>query len=160
MRNEIHIQSYSYHFHGPWLNLICRDMSNNTFDVSDVPDWFSTLQSLTTLYVSFLLHLWMFVCRCACVSRKRKRVKCSEWTDLSTLYGRMMENTRLQGKVPQALFSFSNLQTVWVSYWYIVAPHSRMNVARILTALISIMGSGAKEENTQEFSPLYIYHEL
>ncbi|XP_008227090.1 PREDICTED: probable leucine-rich repeat receptor-like protein kinase At5g49770 [Prunus mume] len=25
------------------------DMSNNTFDVSDVPDWFSTLQSLTTL---------------------------------------------------------------------------------------------------------------
>ncbi|KAL6284164.1 hypothetical protein ACE6H2_015093 [Prunus campanulata] len=30
------------------------DMSNNTFDDSDVPSWFSTLQNLTTLYVSFL----------------------------------------------------------------------------------------------------------
>ncbi|XP_024200443.2 leucine-rich repeat receptor protein kinase HPCA1 [Rosa chinensis] len=49
------------------------DMSNNTFDVSEVPDWFSTLQFLTTL---------------------------------------IMENTRLQGQVPQALFGFYNLQTV------------------------------------------------
>jgi hypothetical protein len=31
------------------LNVICRDMSNNSFDVSDVPPWISSLQSLTTL---------------------------------------------------------------------------------------------------------------
>ncbi|XP_021815793.1 probable leucine-rich repeat receptor-like protein kinase At5g49770 [Prunus avium] len=49
------------------------DLSNNTFDVSDIPTWFSTLQNLTTL---------------------------------------MMENTRLQGEVPQALFSNDNLETV------------------------------------------------
>lgn len=102
------------------------------------------------------IYLWMFVCRCVCVSRKRKRVKCSEWTDLSTLYGRMMENTGLQGRVPQALFSFSNLQTVWVSYWYIVPPHSRMNVARILTALIWSWALGPKKR-THRSLVLYMY---
>ncbi|KAK9287574.1 hypothetical protein L1049_015995 [Liquidambar formosana] len=49
------------------------DMSNNSFDTSDVPQWFLTSQSLTTL---------------------------------------IMEKTQLQGKVPEALFSLPNLQTV------------------------------------------------
>ena len=31
-----------------------RDMSNNTFDESEIPPWFSTLQSLTTLYVFYI----------------------------------------------------------------------------------------------------------
>ncbi|KAK9938706.1 hypothetical protein M0R45_015428 [Rubus argutus] len=49
------------------------DISNNTFDASDFPNWFSALISVTTL---------------------------------------MMENTRLQGQVPRALFSLENLETV------------------------------------------------
>ncbi|XP_061988779.1 leucine-rich repeat receptor protein kinase HPCA1-like [Rosa rugosa] len=49
------------------------DLSSNSFEVSDVPPWFSTLESLTTL---------------------------------------IMEDTKLQGEIPAALFSLSNLQTV------------------------------------------------
>ncbi|XP_059652149.1 leucine-rich repeat receptor protein kinase HPCA1-like isoform X2 [Cornus florida] len=54
-----------------FLNYV--DMSNNTFDISDVPRWFSTILSLTTL---------------------------------------KMEQTRLQGELPVALFSLPQLQTV------------------------------------------------
>ncbi|XP_050367286.1 leucine-rich repeat receptor protein kinase HPCA1-like isoform X2 [Argentina anserina] len=56
------------------MNLLSYvDLSNNTFAVSNVPTWFSTLKLLTTL---------------------------------------MMENTGLQGDIPQALFSFGNLEKV------------------------------------------------
>ncbi|XP_050378051.1 leucine-rich repeat receptor protein kinase HPCA1 [Argentina anserina] len=49
------------------------DLSNNSFELSDIPPWFSTLDSLTTL---------------------------------------IMEDTQLQGEIPAALFSLSNIQTV------------------------------------------------
>ncbi|XP_043702351.1 leucine-rich repeat receptor protein kinase HPCA1-like [Telopea speciosissima] len=49
------------------------DLSNNSFDTTDVPSWFSTLGSLTTL---------------------------------------MMDDTRLHGAIPPALFSNPQLQTV------------------------------------------------
>ncbi|KAJ3671547.1 hypothetical protein LUZ60_007626 [Juncus effusus] len=49
------------------------DMSNNSFDGSDVPPWFSTLSSLTSLYLEFL---------------------------------------KIEGELPQALFSNSPLQTL------------------------------------------------
>lgn len=32
---------------------VCRDLSNNSFDMAEIPSWFSTLKSITSLYVSY-----------------------------------------------------------------------------------------------------------
>uniref|UniRef100_A0A2N9HJQ1 non-specific serine/threonine protein kinase n=1 Tax=Fagus sylvatica TaxID=28930 RepID=A0A2N9HJQ1_FAGSY len=72
------------------MNLLSYvDISNNTFDVSDAPSWFSTLKSLTTLYSLPPPHLC-----------------------LSPSLNVIMENTQLQGEIPVALFSLTQLQTV------------------------------------------------
>ncbi|KAH7520882.1 hypothetical protein FEM48_Zijuj08G0192800 [Ziziphus jujuba var. spinosa] len=65
-------------------NLAYLDMSNNSFDVSDIPTWFSTLTSLTTLYVSLVIALFHLI----------------------------MERTKLKGELPVDLFSLPSLQTV------------------------------------------------
>ena len=47
--NYIDIIAINFVFHLT-QSVICRDMSNNSFDVSEIPQWFSpTLESLTTL---------------------------------------------------------------------------------------------------------------
>lgn len=123
----------SISFLGPRPNLICRDLSNNTFAVSEVPTWFSTLKLLTTLYVFILLpyiireangnmfsgtHAYtLSLSACICIWNIIKKLRKIKFLRLTaTLYCRMMENTGLQGEVPRALFSFGNLETVWVSY--------------------------------------------
>ncbi|XP_059445078.1 leucine-rich repeat receptor protein kinase HPCA1-like isoform X1 [Corylus avellana] len=74
--NELYLSNNK--FIGPIPNLTGMsltyvDLSNNSFAVSDIPPWVSTLQSLTTL---------------------------------------VMENTQLQGTVPNSIFNLPNLQTL------------------------------------------------
>lgn len=58
-----------------FINMICRDLSNNSFDSSSVPSSFSTLQALTSLYV-FLLHAHTYI-EVQSKSRKKFRAKFS-----------------------------------------------------------------------------------
>ncbi|KAK9124866.1 hypothetical protein Scep_013712 [Stephania cephalantha] len=75
--NELHLANNNLDGRIPDLTgmnvLNYVDMSNNSFDASEAPKWFSTIQSLTTL---------------------------------------VMENGKLQGLVPQTLFSFPQLHQV------------------------------------------------
>ncbi|KAJ0096834.1 hypothetical protein Patl1_27877 [Pistacia atlantica] len=59
LRNEIDACIFSYNqLIGPLpnLNLSYVDMSNNSFEGSTIPPRFSSLQSLTTLYISVFTH--------------------------------------------------------------------------------------------------------
>ena len=47
----IYIKFYLYQISVYNQIIICRDMSNNSFNASEVLSWFSSLQSLTALYV-------------------------------------------------------------------------------------------------------------
>lgn len=98
-----------------FLSLSCRDMSNNTFNASNVPLWFSTLTSLTTLYASHPFHVCLEF-PCACYRLKfilfSFILKMFEWSWTA----RVMENTALQGEVPAAIFGLPQLQTVLVPF--------------------------------------------
>ena len=100
-------------------------MSNNSFDVSNVPPWFSALQSLTTLYVILLPHcpvprvsMIFFLSPMSICAATHASEYGDAWI-LNYLNGlilcvRMMESTQIQGELPVALFSLPSLETVWV----------------------------------------------
>jgi hypothetical protein len=93
-------------------------MSNNSFDISDVPPWITSLQYLTTLYVSLTPPPYsVFVCVNSIKNLVKPKggLKCVVFMNILTLYGRMMEHTQLEGPIPANLLSLPNLEIVWVS---------------------------------------------
>ena len=59
--------SLAFEFHLLTEMILARDISNNTFDGSDVPPWFQTLRSLTTLYSTPPLSLSLSLSQCVCL---------------------------------------------------------------------------------------------
>lgn len=86
-----------------WLTNYCRDFSNNSFDATDIPPWFSSLPSLTTLYFSLSISF------CREVFEMIAQTWYSNWTC------RIMDNTQIQGQLPISMFSISQLQTMLVN---------------------------------------------
>ncbi|KAG6778399.1 hypothetical protein POTOM_018261 [Populus tomentosa] len=94
-------------------HLTYLDMSNNSFDATDFPPWFSTLQSLTTFLYNIAVKSWQvspasviglaYLLGSLCVhARKAHNDQVHE----------VMEKTQLTGQIPSTFFSLSNLQTL------------------------------------------------
>jgi len=97
-------------------------MSNNSFDPSNFPPWLSTLSALTTMYVfqqalpfstlSFIsfpfLHSFVYQLSLSLTGFNFQHLNSHTFL----LYGRMMEDIKLQGVIPVSLFNLQQLQTV------------------------------------------------
>lgn len=130
---------FENHIHHCWYHFVVLDW------IWSAGTWATILLMYQMFLVGFRhCRIWrhcmfhsssIYLCVCECVSvctsswsvcdcilniiKLKRKVYCSKLMCLSFLNGRMMENTRLQGEVPQALFSNYNLETLWVSYWLI-----------------------------------------